>query len=107
MNVKFERNERLEITPTALYANKFIMSWKKIKRNDAGRLEEEIINELERLESNEVMFWNSDDDVAEIIDMACFIHIVDVNPAYTHYKLVYSPFAESHKTINNPKKIRK
>lgn len=67
------------------------MRWRKIYREESGGIHWSVAEELRECESASVVFWNGKEDVAEIIDNACFIHIVDTNTAYTHYMILTNP----------------
>jgi len=67
------------------------MKWQYLERYDSGDLKEEIVDDLQDLESTMVVFWNSKESTAEIIDMACFVHVVNENTVYTHYLKLACP----------------
>ena len=81
------------------------MTWKHIDRNEGGRIEWYVAVELENLECNRVVFWNSDYDIAEMLPCEMLLTI-DNCQAYTHYCILSAPKVDRRRSErkNNTKK---
>ena len=66
------------------------MTWKHIDRNEGGKIEWHVAVELEGLECNRVVFWNSIYDIAEILPCE-MLPTIDNSPEYTHFCILSVP----------------